>query len=151
MSILMKPLPQSRLEIISGMLAHSIEEANLTGRASVPDMLAKLRRGYENQCMGVYVDDFDKPQHLLIMAHMPGLATEALCAFVIRIYSAPEARGDTKAVDVMVATAENYARLHQAECLIGGSWIFRGARDIEALWKYYGFEPQEKSYVKFLT
>jgi hypothetical protein len=149
--ISLKPVPESRLDVIRPLLQSSIEESGLAELSDVNDLMAKIQRGYGNRCMGVYVDDLEKPQHLLILAHMPGLATKALAAFILRIYTLPEARGDTAAFDVMLATAENYARLHGAESLMGSSWIFRGARDISALWKHYGFEPQENTFVKYLT
>lgn len=101
--------------------------------------------------LGVYVDNADNAQHCLIISHFPGLATQAITAHILLIYSVPEARGNTQAVDVMVATAENYARLHGAETLSGASWVYRGAKDIDALWQHYGFEPQERIFIKHLN
>ena len=151
MSILLKPVPQSKIGIVKPLLASSIEESNLKDLSDVDDLMAKLNRGYDTRCMGIYVDDLDAPKHLLIMSHMPGLALKATVAFVLRIYSLPEARGDTSAVDVMMATAENYARLNGAEAIMGSAWIYRGALDISPLWKFYGFEPMENTFLKQLT
>ena len=147
----LQPLLTSELDCLVPMLECSISESNLQGKCAVPDMMAKLQRGYESRCMGAYVDNKESPKHVLIMCHHPGLAMQGTVATILRIFTMPEARGETEAVDVMVKTAENYARLHGASVLLGSSWIFRGARSIDALWTHYGFEPQERIFSKTLT
>ena len=149
--ITLKPLKKDQFGCLRRAFELRVEESNLTGRVSVDDLFRKLENGYDTRCMGAYVDNTENPQHVLVMGHFPGFLTQGTFASVILIYSLPEARGDTGAVDVMATTAENYARLNGCATLIGSSWVLDGARPIDALWKHYGFREQERIYIKNLT
>ena len=149
--ITLKPVRESEFDCLREAFALRLSESNMSEFGGVDDLLVKLRQGYARQCLGAYVDNVEKPQHVLVMGHFPGFLTQGSFASIILVYSIPEARGDTSAVDVMIATAENYARLNGAEYLLGTSWVYRGSADIDALWKFYDFEPRERVFIKNLT
>ena len=149
--ITLKPLKKEQFECLRRVFELRVAESNMAERVSVDDIFRKLSTGYDTRCMGAYVDNPDNPQHVLVMGHYPGLLTQGTVASVFLIYSMPEARGDTGAVDVMATTAENYARLNGCETLMGSSWVLGGARPTDALWKHYGFEEQERIFIKRLT
>lgn len=151
MKIVLKPLRQNQLDCLDPLIAARLAESNLLDRSTVESAKANLIRGYEARYMGAYVDDVENPKYCLIMATFPGMATSDLMAQIVLIYVSPEVRGDVEALNIMVNTAENYARLNGASSLTGSSWLFRGSEDIGSIWKHYGFEIQETTYVKILT
>lgn len=146
----LKPLRKEQFDCLRLLLQTRLEESNLTERTSVDFILSKLETLYGMHSAGAYVDDFDSPKHCLLMTHFPSSLVPGVVAYVSLIYSMPEARGDAKAVDVLFETAENYARLNGAIAVSGSSWIFRGSKGTDALWKSRKYEAQETVYLKTL-
>lgn len=146
----MIPVPQSSLESLVPFFAPIIAEMNLTERINVREWMEILGRGYLAKLADVYVDSLSDPQHCLVLSRMLGGVDRGVIAVVRLIYSKPDARGDTEAVQVMMSTIENYAKIHACDIILASSWKFRGVRPIDTLWKNHGFEVQETTYVKQL-
>lgn len=151
MSFRLYPLPQSKIPVLREIIKARIEESNLTERSNVDDCLVKLDKGYDARYMAAYVDNVQDPKCCLIMSHFPGMATSGVLAHITLVYVAPEKRGDIETINVILATAENYAKFHKADTLVGTSWLYRGSKGTDDMWKRKGFEPQETIYVKHLT
>jgi len=131
-------------------MQHRIEEANLVGKTTVEHCLAKLEEGYNARSMGAYVDSLESPSCCLIMAHFPGVVMMGTSAFILFAYASPEKRGTPGLFESIVSTAENYAKLNGASSVFGSSWLYKGCRGIDSLWKASGYEIQESVYVKHL-
>lgn len=151
MSFRLYPLPQSKIPILRDIVKSRIEESNLTDRSNVDDCLVKLDRAYDGRVGAAYVDDVQSPKCCLIMTHFPGVVTTEILAHISLVYVAPEQRGNLRVVNTILTTAENYAKFHQADTLIGSSWLYRDSKSTDELWKRHGFEIQETIYVKHLT
>lgn len=150
MSFRLYPLPQSKLENLRSLFEQAQKEMNLAERGDVQAGLERIDAGYISRSMAVYVDDVEKPSHCIVLATWPGIVTKGLLVAVILIYSLPEARGNTEAINVMMSTIENFAKLNGAECILGSSWKYLGARPIDSLWTSHGYVEQETTYVKLL-
>ena len=150
MSIVLKPLKKNQLACLRTVLQKRIKESNLQVRSTVDLCLFNIERGYDGKYAGAYVDDAENPEVVLIMTHFPGTATFNMMAFINLIYVNPEKRGDPETLKVLLRTAENYAKMNGADCLVGTSWIYRGAEDTSKMWTTAGFEPQEKIFIKHL-
>lgn len=144
------PLPEDKFDCLLPALQARVAEANLQQRTSAETILKTLRATYATRCAGAYVDSFENPRHVLIMTHFPGADVLGLQAFISFLYVAPEVRGNKDNLDDMFAAAANYAKLNGADILMGSSWIYRGAKASDLLWRSAGFEPQETVYVKHL-
>jgi hypothetical protein len=144
------PLPQAKLPNIQKLLEKADSELVSQKGTTVEHVMASVERGYGNRTVGVYVDDVDNPLHCLVLALVPGFYVEGLMVVVLLIYSMPEERGNKEALDALHLTIENYAKIHGAETILGSSWIYRGSRGIDAMWKARGYEAQEIAYVKLL-
>jgi hypothetical protein len=150
MSIILKPLKKNQLSSLKKVFADRIKESNLQMRSTPELCLFNAERGYDGKYLGAYADSVEDPKVVLIMTHFPGMATFNMMAFINLIYIVPEKRGDADVVEVLLRTAENYARLNGADSVIGTSWIYRGAKDTSKMWIDAGFEPQEKIFIKHL-
>lgn len=148
--MILKPLRKDQFDCLRSILKIRLEESNLSTLTTVDFILRKLETLYGMHSAGAYVDDFDSPKHCLLMTHFPSSLVPGVVAYISLIYSIPEERGDTKAVDVLFETAENYARLNGAIAVSGSSWIFRGSKGTDALWKSRKYEAQETVYLKTL-
>ena len=148
--MILKPLRKDQFECLRSILQARLEEANLTTFTSVDFVLAKLETTYGMHCAGAYVDDFDAPKHCLIISHFPSTLIPGTVAYINLIYSLPSARGNPEDVKVLFDTAENYARLNGAIAISGSSWVFRGSKGTDALWKSHKYEAQEITYLKTL-
>lgn len=144
------PLPHSKLENARAIFTKAHGELKTQPKATIEQAMASVAKGYENRTVAVYVDDIENPKHCLAVALVPGFLVEGLMVVCLLIYSVPEERGKTEPLDALHLTLENYARIHGAETILGSSWIYRGSRGIDAMWKDRGFEPQETTYVKLL-
>jgi hypothetical protein len=151
MSFRLYPLPQSKIPVLREILKARLIESNLQERSDADDCLVKVDKGYGARVMAAYVDDVQNPKCCLVMSHFPSIATSGTLAHISLVYVAPEKRGDLEVVKVILTTAENYAKFHQADTLAGTSWLYRGSKSTDALWKRNGFEIQETIYVKHLT
>lgn len=145
------PVPESKLDILKGMIEKRIVESNLVGRSSVEECLASLQRGYDMRYMAAYVDNLEEPKSCLIMSHFPGVSTFGLMAHITLIYVSPKQRGKLNIVKTLIETAENYAKLCGAMSVVGTSWVYKGSRGTDELWLRNGYEIQEKVYIKNLT
>lgn len=148
--MILKPLRKDQFDCLRSILQKRLEEANLTDLTTVDFLLERLEASYGMHRAGAYVDDFDAPKHCLIMSHFPSGFLLGTVAYVNLMYSVPEARGDTEAANVLFTTAENYGRLNGADAVSGSSWVFRGAKGTDALWKLHKYEAQETVYLKYL-
>lgn len=146
----LKPLRKDQFDCLRSILQARLEESNLTTRTSVDFILTNLEATYGLHRAGAYVDDFDAPKHCLIISHFPSALTHGTVAYINLIYSLPSARGNPEDVKVLFDTAENYARLNGAIAVSGSSWIFRGAKGTDTLWKSQKYEVQETVYLKTL-
>lgn len=142
------PVPQSKLINLAEIIRHRVEESHLEKRTTVGDLLAKLERGYNNRTMAAFVDDVDNPKACLIMSVFLGLVSDDCYANIILLYLVPELRGKKEYGDVLIKTAEGYAKMHSATRLMGTSWVYKQSKGIDWFWKNHGFEPQETIYVK---
>lgn len=150
MSLILKPLKKTQLGCLRQVLTERIRESNIEKRSTVDFCFSGMDRGYDGKYMGAYVDDAAEPTVALVMSHFPGMATFNLLAFINLIYVKPERRGDPKVLEVLLRTAENYAKLNGADTLVGSSWLYRGSEDSSKMWERNGFEIQEKIYIKHL-
>jgi hypothetical protein len=150
MSVILKPLKKSQLACLRQVMLDRIKESNITERSNVDFCMGNLEKGYDGKYMGAYVDKVEDPEVVLIISHFPGMATFNIVAHINLIYVAPTKRGDASVVGVLLKTAENYAKFHGADSLIGTSWIYKGAEDTSKMWLASGFEPQEKIFIKHL-
>ena len=145
------PVPETKLDVLRGIFKQRIAEAKLTERSTVESCMESLKKGYELRYMAAYVDDVEDPQCCLIMAHFPGMATLGLMAHIALIYVCPKQRGKLEILNTLLSTAENYAKLNGAVYVAGTSWIYRGCKGTDEMWKSHGYEAQETIYVKPLT
>jgi len=150
MSFRLYPLTESKIDNISEIVRSAHAELKLGSRATVKSSLDSVKAGYASRSMAVYVDSVEQPKHCLVLATMPGIATDGLLVAVILIYSLPEHRADPSVTKAMMETIENYSKLNGASCILGSSWKFGGTKGIDALWKANGYVPQETVYVKLL-
>lgn len=150
MSLILKPLKKTQLGCLRKIFAERIKESKITHRSTPEFCLFSAEKGYDGKYLGAYADNIEEPKVVLIMTHFPGMATFNLMAYVNLIYVAPDKRGDTSVVEVLIRTAENYAKLNGADSVVGTSWIYRGCKDTSRMWTEAGFEPQEKIFIKHL-
>ena len=144
------PVPESLVDNVELLFHQAHAEMVMPAKATVKQAMASMRQGYANKTLGIYVDHVVNPKHCLVLAHVPGVLMEGKMVVVLLIYSTPEERGRKDILDAMHLTIDNYARLNGAETIIGSSWIYRGSRGIDAMWKSRGYEPQETIYHKSL-
>lgn len=147
----LKPLRRDQFDILKPLLKHRLAESNIDKVTSPEYVISKLESFYDMRSAGVYVDNDEAPKHCLIMTHFPGGLIDGIVAFVNLIYTIPEARGDAEAMEVMLRTAENYARLNGATTISGSSWILGGSKGTDAMWTKDGYVPQETVFIKRLT
>lgn len=147
----MKLLPQEKISILRKIFEDRVNESNIEHRTSVEGLLLKLERGYTNLTMAAYVDDIENPKCCLVMSLFLGLVTDDHYANIALIYLTPELRGSVSYGKLLLETAEAYAKYHQAQTLMGTSWLYKGSKGIDWFWKKNGFQPQENIYVKHLT
>lgn len=144
------PVPQSKLGCIEPLFKAAAKEMGLSKRVDPLYSLARLEEGYDNRSLAAYVDSLESPSHCLILSNYQGQVLKGTIAFVRLIYSLPEKRGDRGIIKTMMATIENYARLHGAISVSGSSWKLSGGLHIDALWKSFGYTEQEVIYTKQL-
>ena len=149
MSFKLYPLPHSKLANIRGIFTMAKEELR-NDRADIDEVLAAIDCGYDSRRMAVYVDDINSPNHCLVLALMPGIATKGMLVTVLLIYSKPEGRTNPDIVPAMMNTINNYATFNGAKAILGSAWKYKGARGIDSLWLANGYEIQETVYVKTL-
>lgn len=141
---------ESQLGILDGIISARITEAKLEGRATLEDSKAKILEGYKNRSKGAYVDDLENPKHCLIVGYYKANITTENTMVVHLIYSLPEHRGDLRALAEIKSTMMALAEINGVDTISASSWIFKGCDPIDELWERFGFEPQEKVFIKFV-
>lgn len=144
------PVPESKIDKIFPFLEMFLSEMEVPKLMTLDHIKKTIVNMYSSKLMAAYVDDFNKPKHVLLLSTVPALFTEGLVTTVHLIYSLPEDRGNRDIVKAMHTTIDNYAKFTKAGKIVAGSWVFRGSRGIDPFWKRYGYEIQEKVYTKEL-
>lgn len=145
------PLKKEQFPCLREACEDHIKMSSMEERITFANVIEFLTQGYDNRTVGAYVDSVEKPNACLIITHFSSVLTGAVSAFIHLVYVTPELRGTPAPLKALLDSAEAYARANGASFLVGSSWIYRGGRGSDALWKRNGFEPQETSYVKHLT
>jgi hypothetical protein len=144
------PVPHSQIDKVKPLFAQAHSEMVTQPRNTLEQALRSLEKGYENRTVAVYVDNLENPKHCVALALVPGFMVEGLMVVVLLIYSIPEERGQKEVLNAQHTIIDNYAKIHGASTVIGSSWEYRGSRGIASMWKSYGYEKQEVTYVKLL-
>jgi hypothetical protein len=145
----MKPIPQSMVGCLTGVIGAMLKEANLGERSSVEHCIARILEGYAKREMDAYADDPANPKHVLIMGKCRGIVTKEEITTILWIYSVPEERGSEESLAAFRNMIDNYSTMFHADAILGSDFQFRGCRmGTAAFWRSLGFERQETVYVK---
>lgn len=144
------PLPESKLESLRPICERVKTEYSFGDTYSPEQAFLVVQSGYENRRLAVYVDNVDDIKHCVIMTHSVSMISEGVTAYVLFIYSVPEHRGSQESLDAMKQIVEGYAQVQGASKISGSSWVLFNHKSMDALWKKWGYQPQETVYSKFL-
>lgn len=145
------PVPQSRLSILTPIFAARIVEAHLTKRVTVEKLDENILAGYTSRSKTAYVDSLEDPKHCVILGFYEASITDEKMASVHLIYSKPEERDNPDALAAMKKCIEDCAFMGGANLLVISDWIYDGCPSTGALWKRWGFVPEQTLYIKTLT
>jgi hypothetical protein len=144
------PVPESKLDNLKPILKKVAEDFDAS-RFKSPDVILQfLNAGYVNRSIDVYVDDVENPNHLLILAKVPSLWYNDMGVTVLLIFTVPEKRGDINILQTMLRTAESYAVIHGADYISGSSWVYRGHKGTDVIWKANDYTLAETVFTKHL-
>ena len=147
----MKPLPQTKISVLRPVLETAIKELGIEDRTTVDFLINRIGMGYTARSINAYVDDVEEPKHVLVLEHSHGGVTDEKMVEVRFIYSEESERGDAEAVKAFDEQITTFCEFFNPDVILGSSWVYRGARRIDALWTSLGFEKQEIVYIKRLN
>lgn len=146
--MILKPLRIEQFECLTDIFKTKINESNLQEKATVEDSLQALEKGYNERCVGAYVDDAVSPKHCIILSHFHSSSTESAVARIHLIHSDSTEHESDENLQILFQTAENYAKLNGCAKLIKFSRVQYGSQSDDSTLLTQGFEPQEVIYVK---
>jgi hypothetical protein len=147
----MKEVKAADIPKIYEILDRNIKACKIEGRTSTAYCAANITlRMSTGQC-GIWVDNIEKPQALLVVTVGKfGVMDENVC-FVNTIYADGPRQDDLSLGQDMLDTVELYASNNSCDCIYGSAWVYKGCIDISPLWKRFGAEKQEIIYIKKLN
>lgn len=146
----LNPLPLTKVDNLKGLFEEAISELKLTERSNVDFLLQRLKVGYAQRSIDAYVDDIDAPKHALVLEKSHGGVTKEQLLEVRFVFSTESDRGNPDAQQAFTEQIGRYAEIFGCDAILASSWVYQGARPIDAFWVGQGFEKQEVVYVKRL-
>lgn len=149
----MIPIPESRLsEILTPIGEARRIEANMEQICDVSHGIRQIAEGYALRTISAFTDDLDDPKSCLILKVGRMWTHPAPVCGVLLLWVRPDCRnGSAPLVADLFKTLDAYAALNSCEAISGSSWVYLGSQDMDALWSRYGFDLQEKVFIKTLT
>lgn len=149
----MIPIPQSRLsEVLTPIGESRRVESNAERLADVAYCISQIEEGYELRSVAAYVDNLDDPKSCLIVRVGKAWTHPAPVCGVMLLWVRPDHRSTSpELVADLFKTLDAFAALNACESISGSSWVYLGSQDMDALWCRYGYDLQEKIFIKPLT
>ncbi len=147
----MVPLPESKLENLIPLLHERHEELKEKRKLLHRDLFHHvLKECYAMRTIDCYVNDTEKPTHLLALMRVGEYWDEPPSLVVQAIYISKEARGDKKALETMVEVVHEYARFHRLSRIVAGTPCNDAGNPLSKIWDNAGFYKAHIMYSKDL-
>jgi len=147
----LEKLTYEDLNDLKDIIQENIHRCGVGSRTSVEYIIATLQLGMMNENVAFWTDDKEEPTMLLVMSGFKNIILNETTAIINSIFVRDEEDPDlVSKVNLMIDTAEAYARQKSCDAIMGASWVYKGGKNIQSLWKDKGYEPQEYHNVKLL-
>lgn len=150
----MIPIPESKLEeVLLPIFEQRIVETSMQEQADARYTLERYALLYGAQKAAAYVDSLESPKCCLAMFQTQRMLSPAPMCAVLLLWVHPEHRNTAESmrlVSEMFRTIDGYAALSQCAFITGSSWVYLGSEPMDALWSRYGYDLQEKVFIKDL-
>jgi hypothetical protein len=132
---------------LKGIITRNIEACKVTSRTTFEYVHATATLFATQGNMGVWVDDLESPQVLLIVTSGKFGVLDETFAFVNTVY-VDEDRRSIAILKEMTDTAAMWAKSKGCKVLQVSSWAYRGSAALDGFWERFGFEIQETIFIK---